>query len=647
MPSVDDLPEQLDPNFGGYDPDTPYQEAAQEMAYFKEGSKYGQYAPPTNDEISRFKQLKKDVESGKTVHVESVFNLAWHYEHGIDSELSNIMYGQRKPDYKEALQLYKKSYAKQYGLAAHQIGILYEKGGYGIEQDYLKASEWYLKDIEIRGDGKTIFQNIENRSSYITLARLYIEGLGVEENHAKAIEILSSLEVRGEALPGDGFPRFTDDANSNEALKYYLFSQFYTNSSGGGVLGKTYGWSSWLSKEKEDGYLISKITHEALWEKWLKRAMKLDYVPAILDYARYLNHSRWLDLDRGKPEYIEEKMKSLKDSIRSLWYYKQAYQLDNRHTLGDYNATLNNIVDEVAKAHTIVVDNIESKQNESKKVYQDIVNKALLDSPDGAYLPEPYAPIKIGTFRGYDGDGSYQHEYNIPPYPGSQSKEIKNGTWQEWYEDSFEKSEKRKILGFFDENGLEVNEKTWWYENGNKKCVIDYNHNEFGNEQTIWYENGNLARKFYTNTGLLNAGKLNGPFVEWYENGNKKIEGVYEIDSSGSVSFSYKSYNHTWTLWDDKGEILHKRYPFAEEKEDYKTQALIDSQSEMEVLNLEKKKLTIEMHDLLANKVDIGDRYNKILDMEEHLERLALNNLSIDSPMPKIVEFDDWYSSYI
>ena len=97
-------------------------------------------------------------------------------------------------------------------------------------------------------------------------------------------------------------------------------------------------------------------------------------MPAILDYARYLNHSRWLDLDRGKPEYIEEKMKSLKDSIRSLWYYKQAYQLDNRHTLGDYNATLNNIVDEVAKAHTIVVDNIESKQNESKKVYQDIVN---------------------------------------------------------------------------------------------------------------------------------------------------------------------------------------------------------------------------------------------------------------------------------
>jgi hypothetical protein len=42
MPSVvDDLPEQLDPNFSGYDPDMPYQKATQEMAYFKEGSRYG------------------------------------------------------------------------------------------------------------------------------------------------------------------------------------------------------------------------------------------------------------------------------------------------------------------------------------------------------------------------------------------------------------------------------------------------------------------------------------------------------------------------------------------------------------------------------------------------------------------------------
>ena len=40
-------------------------------------------------------------------------------------------------------------------------------------------------------------------------------------------------------------------------------------------------------------------------------------------------------------------------------------------------------MNEVSKAYTIVLDGIEeSKQNESIKAYQDIINKALLDSPD-------------------------------------------------------------------------------------------------------------------------------------------------------------------------------------------------------------------------------------------------------------------------
>lgn len=357
MPSVDDLPEQLDPDFGGYDPDTPYQKAAQEMAYFKLGvlsgvTTYGYSEPPTNDEISAFKQLKKDVESGSDTNTQNIFDLAWHYEHGVDSKLSNIMYGQRSPNYKKAVQLYKKVYEKQSGLAAHQIGVLYEKGGYGIEQDYLKASEWYLKDIEIRSDRKTVFSHIGCRSSYITLSRLYIEGLGVENDHIQAIEILSSLEVRG-----DGFPKFTNDVNNNEALKYYLFSQLYVDKYGGGVLGQTYGWGNW--KSKEDGYLISKDKQGALWEKWLKKAIKLDYVPAILDYALYLNHSHYLGLDRGKPEYREGKLQDLKDSMRSLYYYKRAHQIgDNEWGEGEsgYNEVLNNIVDEVSKAYTIVVN---------------------------------------------------------------------------------------------------------------------------------------------------------------------------------------------------------------------------------------------------------------------------------------------------
>jgi len=342
-------------HFDAVDPGTPYQKSAEEMAYFKTSSAYGNLEPPNNDEISAFKQLKEDVESNNDTNAQKIFNLAWHYEHGIDSELSNIMYGQRYPDYKKAIQLYKKSYKKKFGLAAHQIGILYEKGGYGIKQNYLKASEWYLKDIEITGDRKTVSSYRDN-TSYLTIARLYIEGLGVEENHVKAVEILSSLKFTGH--PTVPFPKFTKEIINNKAQMYYMFSQIYTDYPDGGIFGRTYGCGHWNSKE--DGYLISNDAREALWEKWLKKALEINYAPALFDYAQHLNDSRCLDLDRGKPEYIEEKMKSLKDSMRSLYYYKQSHKFGYELALDYYNETLNNIVNEVSKAYTIV---LESKKN--------------------------------------------------------------------------------------------------------------------------------------------------------------------------------------------------------------------------------------------------------------------------------------------
>jgi hypothetical protein len=366
MPSVDDLPEQLDPNFGGYNPDTPYQQNVAQMAYFKLGSlsgmtTYGNLQPPTSKEVISYEKLRKDVESGddKAIIIKQ-YQLAWHHEHGIDFKLSNIMHGQRIQDYKRAVELYKMVCQTDHHLASramHQIGVLYEKGGYGINQDYLEASKWYLKDIKENGENLAV-SAFGRRSSHLTLARLYIEGLGVEENHTKAIEILSSLESMH-----DYFPRFTDDANSNESLKYYLFSQLYGDNSDGGILGKTYGWGVEWEGGKEDGYLISKDIHKTLWEKWLKKAINLDYGPAIRDYARYLDCSSWLQLDRGKQENKEEELQDLKDSIRSLYYYKRAYQL-RALPLSDYNATLNNIVDAVSKAYTIILDGIESKQNE-------------------------------------------------------------------------------------------------------------------------------------------------------------------------------------------------------------------------------------------------------------------------------------------
>jgi hypothetical protein len=203
-----DLPEHDRPDFSGYAPDSPYFQRSQEMAYFKrlEGlvdwpKTYGEQEPPTNKEVLDFNQLIEDVNS-KTFKssLKKQFTLAWHYEHGIDSKLSNIHKGNRQKDYKKAMQLYEGAYKEGSGLtdeeegywvaidAAHQIGILYEKGGNGIKQDYSKAASWYFNGIELTHKSdrlksihfkKSISSYTGTRDSHITLARLHIEGLGV------------------------------------------------------------------------------------------------------------------------------------------------------------------------------------------------------------------------------------------------------------------------------------------------------------------------------------------------------------------------------------------------------------------------------------------------------------------------------------
>ncbi|MDB9934028.1 hypothetical protein OAE45_05375, partial [Candidatus Thioglobus sp.] len=222
MTSYDDIPEHHRPDFSGYEPDSPYSEKSQKMAYFKRPhilssypKVFGEDIPPTDSEILDFNQLARKVNSEKNeASLGEKFTIAWHYEHGIDSKLSNIHKGIRKKDYKMAIELYEDIYktgsiysdveVEEYYFmaidAAHQIGLLYEVAGNGIKQDYSMAASWYLKGVNLIQDSprlKSLYSRREislhtgERDSHITLARLYIEGLGVEQNHERAIKLLS------------------------------------------------------------------------------------------------------------------------------------------------------------------------------------------------------------------------------------------------------------------------------------------------------------------------------------------------------------------------------------------------------------------------------------------------------------------------
>jgi TPR repeat protein len=355
MSSIDDMPEHYREDFDGYEPDSLHVQTIEGMPYFQNmirstyPRRYGKKALPSSEEIEDFEKLiKKEKNASKDLSLHDKFTLAWHYEHGIKPNLSNIFNGQRSPDYKSAINLYDEIYNKGRGSkkldndifddnlflsmdAAHQIGILHEKGGYGLSQDYSISAKWYLKSLELKkklGIQKKIhIDSHGDRSSEITLARLYIEGLGVEENHSKALNILSELNIMGRR-----FPSFMHKIEHNDALKYFLFSRIYSfDSIDGGYFKSSYGFTLNKDSFEEECYFISKNTQKELWKKWIKKAVDLDHIEAIVEYAYGLDQSHFLEyLD---PENKEEFYSAYKDTINSLYYFKKLSQMrDNYHS---------------------------------------------------------------------------------------------------------------------------------------------------------------------------------------------------------------------------------------------------------------------------------------------------------------------------
>jgi len=341
MSSIDDMPEHYREDFEGYEPDSLYCQSAEKMAYFKSmltssyPRRYGKNKPPTNEEVLHFSQLLENANSNiKNLTNYDKFSLAWHYEHGINSNLSNITNGQVKPNYKDAIHFYSDIYTEGCNSkevmaidAAHQIGVLHEKGGYGIKKDYSIAAEWYVKGIELQNQlQKNIYINsvLGERSSHIALARLYIEGLGVKEDHNKAIKILSKLEIQG-----DRFPNFNNNVANNEALKYFLFSKIYSFNNN--FFATTYGYLDKKNEFAEEGYFMSKNDQRNLWKKWISKAVDLDHIEAIEEYAFGLDQSHFLEyLD---PKNKEEFYRAYRDTINSLYYFKKLSQMsDNYHS---------------------------------------------------------------------------------------------------------------------------------------------------------------------------------------------------------------------------------------------------------------------------------------------------------------------------
>lgn len=139
----------------------------------------------------------------------SMFNLATFYIYGDGVE----------KDYKKAIELFEKSSKKGYALSSYTLSKLY-KIGEGIEKNEEKEI-YYLKLAAEQGDAKAqnnlaiyymndkmkdypkafeFFKKASEQNlgiSKINLAKLYYDGLGVEKNTKKSIELLKSELSKG------------------------------------------------------------------------------------------------------------------------------------------------------------------------------------------------------------------------------------------------------------------------------------------------------------------------------------------------------------------------------------------------------------------------------------------------------------------
>lgn len=151
----------------------------------------------------------------------------------------------------------------------------------------------------------------------------------------------------------------------------------------------------------------------------------------------------------------------------------------------------------------------------------------------GCYDSESWYPS--GTLKcttSCDGDSSLQILY----YPNGQIKE-KLYSWRD------------SVPGNWIVNHIHYQ----YYENGHLKSdPSDIN----GPRQTIknYYESGKVSRET-----TWQAGALIGPYHEWYENGQLKVEGKYKIPPNDH-GFHGTTQIGTWSYYNESGKLIKEEF---------------------------------------------------------------------------------------
>jgi TPR repeat protein len=258
--------------------------------------RFGSFGDYDFIEENRFTITDKDLQKYiKILSDDSNYaTIGWHHEHGIDSNLSNIMGKKRHPNFLAALNYYLKSEDFQPSKNVQErIGILYEIGKYGLDRNYKEAAKWYKKSLDT-----SAHRNESNDSASILLARLYLEGLGVNQDINKALELLKKSRTYNNA--GNFLFRLKGGNTTINSVDFYLqLAEFYYSNVGANI-DYIYG----------KNYVISNSEKSKLFCKWIDKHSQTNKPISLIEAAQQTM------ANQGSQE-----------SLRALYYLKECSEM--------------------------------------------------------------------------------------------------------------------------------------------------------------------------------------------------------------------------------------------------------------------------------------------------------------------------------
>jgi antitoxin component YwqK of YwqJK toxin-antitoxin module len=182
-------------------------------------------------------------------------------------------------------------------------------------------------------------------------------------------------------------------------------------------------------------------------------------------------------------------------------------------------------------------------------------------------IKEYYENKKVKSITNYKNDklngrhamffenGNQEIEENFvnSSYEGVKKEWYENGNLKE--ESNFKNNKKEGVCKFYYSNGqiqsyatysdgLSIGDEYEWYDNGVNMKHLHCNDEGTHCIDTNWYDNGKIKQI----SSWVENHYLNGYYVQYYDNGNKEVEGKY---------FAGKEIG-TWRLYDREGKLLQE-----------------------------------------------------------------------------------------